>query len=326
MISEHIYYLICHHDCVVVPGWGAFVAQYRSAYIDSATGVIFPPSRLLGFNPAITHNDGMLASSVARRGGITYDAAVTIVAGEVNALRHQFAMDGEVAIPKLGVFRKGEEDVMLFDPFAGTETSSEFLGLTTLDIKTLAEKERQSNISMVEDETESPKNVIYLPISRNIFKIAASIMLLIGIGLVLSTPVIVDDAVYQASISTPVVTAPQPVKLKSTEGLELFVAMPSHDDGVAIVDTTEISTVNVVPVVAEINSAHKYCLVIASLASRELADKYISASGDDSLRLLEQDGKFRVYIATGATFSQATALMHDDAFASKYPDAWVCRR
>lgn len=331
-ISEHIYYLIRHHDCVVVPGWGALVAQYCPATADAVKGVIMPPSRALGFNATIQHNDGMLASSVARRNGIGYDAAVAIVADEVNTMRHQLELDGEVAIPRVGIFRKGEEDVVVFEPFGSAGISSEFLGLEALTVKPLSQL--PSDTEQADDDRK--KDVVYLPISRNIFKIAASLLLIIGLGFMLSTPITVDsDAVY-ASISTPQVSSPKPVQLKPTDGLELIVAIPSHADGVAVVDTvaTECEQPVAVADVTEdagiaslrFDESDGYCLVIASLASRELAEQYMDESGEGSLGLLEKDGKFRVYAATGTTFSQAMSPTRDAAFAAKYPGAWVCRR
>lgn len=334
MISEHIYYLIRHHDCVVIPGWGALVAQYSPARIDAVNGVILPPSRVLGFNGSIAHNDGMLAMSVSRRNGVSYDCAVSAVASEVDALRHQLVADGEVAIPKIGIFKKNNDDTVVFDPFTEMASASEFIGLTAIEVTPIAEKHTVSRKKS--HEHAKRKDVIYLPVSRSIFKIAASLIMLIGLGLVLSTP-IVDDRVSHASISTPVVTMPEPeeVQLKSTDGLELFVAMPLVGDGVAIDEraTAKVIENEDVPVedcagedAVRFEDGDKYCLVIASLASRELADRYMAELDFESLGLLEKDGKYRVYVATGSTFSQAMALMRDSGFAAKYPDAWVCRR
>ncbi len=335
MISEHIGFLIRHHDCVIIPGWGALIAQYCPAKIDEENGVMLPPSRVLGFNGAIAHNDAMLAMSVSRRKGISYDGAVSIVAQEVDALRHQLAADGEVAIPKIGIFKQNSDNAVTFNPFPEMESSSEFIGLTAVDVTPIVER-RNASRKKDQEYTKRKDDVIYLPVSRSIFKIAASLILLIGLGLVLSTP-IVDDKINYASISTPAVTMPEPdeVQLKPTDGLELFVAMPLADDGVAIDEraTKEVIKGGNVPneVCAGENAVRfetedRYCLVIASLASRELADRYMAELDFESLGLLEMDGKYRVYVATGSTFSQAVALMRDSGFASKYPDAWVCRR
>ena len=76
-IVRHIEYLLEHNDCVVVPGFGAFIGNIQSAKEDT-TGQLLPPCRVLGFNNAITHNDGVLANSIMRRDGVSYEKAVSI--------------------------------------------------------------------------------------------------------------------------------------------------------------------------------------------------------------------------------------------------------
>ncbi len=74
-LTAHIEYLLMNHDCVVAPGLGAFLAHETPARYDSESGQFMPPTRSLGFNQALTINDGLLAESVARRCGISLDSA-----------------------------------------------------------------------------------------------------------------------------------------------------------------------------------------------------------------------------------------------------------
>ena len=187
---------------------------------------------------------------------------------------------------------------------------------------------------LVEPEVEiiKRKDVIYVPVSRSLFRIAASLLLLILLGITLSTPVVLDDNASYASISTPKITAPTKVNPISEPAAdaELFIAMPCDPDAVAIADT-----VSVKEYVASVDPTSKswrceendaYCLIVASLASRELAEEYILERNESSLKILESSGKFRIYAATGATATQALEPTKNDTFSSKYPAAWVCRR
>ena len=61
-ITQHIEYLMMYNDCVVIPGWGALIANYASSSVES--GKVARPGRLIGFNSTISHNDGMLATSL----------------------------------------------------------------------------------------------------------------------------------------------------------------------------------------------------------------------------------------------------------------------
>ena len=117
-IIHHIEYLLRRNDCVVVPGFGAFVVQTRAAGIDEAGEMLLPPSRMLSFNGAIDHNDGMLASSIMRKESVSYDKAVDVLASEVKSLKNQLVADKELMFGKLGMFRLSEEGQMVFEPSA----------------------------------------------------------------------------------------------------------------------------------------------------------------------------------------------------------------
>lgn len=318
-INEHIEYLISRHDCVVVPGWGALIAQYQPAQIDVDGGVMQPPVRAISFNRDINHNDGLIATSIMRREKITYDAAVKIINAEVDVMNHQLAIEGEVSIGRIGVFRKSKDENVVFEPFVAKNVYS------WLPIINIEEKREESKYN------HQKEDVVYIPVSRNFFKLAASIVVLIMLGLTLSTPLIVDETqANYASISTPKVVVSDVVNsqfIEPASNSELFIAIPDINDAMAEVDTTKTPTlINDAVYTMRCNDQDAYCLIVASLATRELAEEYISERGDDAMRILECNGKYRIYVATGVTVSQAMKPMQSVVFAEKYPAAWVCRR
>ena len=71
-LSLHIEYLLLRHDCVVVPGIGAFINIYQTPEFDTATGKITPMMREVRFNGAVRSDDGLLANSYARKYQISY--------------------------------------------------------------------------------------------------------------------------------------------------------------------------------------------------------------------------------------------------------------
>ena len=71
-ILPHIEYLIRNNDCVIVPGFGAFISHIVPASLGE-DGLLTAPCRLLGFNEALQHNDGLLANSLMRKSGVSYD-------------------------------------------------------------------------------------------------------------------------------------------------------------------------------------------------------------------------------------------------------------
>lgn len=330
MITEHIEYLIARHDCVVVPGWGAFVAQYKAAAIDAEKGIILPPMRSIGFNNAVNHNDALLASSIMRRQKIGYEAASQIIECEVDAMRHQLDMDKELSIGRIGLFSKGIDNKVTFEPYHSNLTSFGTLGLPTVSLPVSRQKVNDEN-----GNTEKNSDVIYVPVSRNILKIAASLLLLLVLGFTLSTPIVLDQESDFASISPQKVTVADPltpgIVSEPDANAELFIAIPCTEESLTVVDTVSAAATPIAAITDISNQLRcidndPYCLIVASLASRDLAEEYILEHRDASMHILEAGGKYRIYVATGATSAQAMAPTHNIDFAKKYPAAWVCRR
>lgn len=108
-LALHIEYLLLRHDCVIVPGLGAFLAHKSGAKFDESTGMLVPPARLLGFNSELTHNDDLLVESVARRERKTLEASRMQVEKAVTSFLYQLKESGALPVGNLGniVFHTG---------------------------------------------------------------------------------------------------------------------------------------------------------------------------------------------------------------------------
>jgi len=68
-----------------------------------------------------------------------------------------------------------------------------------------------------------------------------------------------------------------------------------------------------------------YCLVVASLASRSDAEEFIKYNEGD-FKILEKDGRFRVYTMTGESYASLYHAATDAGMFTKHPNAWICKR
>lgn len=64
-LKQSIEELLYRYNCVVVPGFGAFLTQTKSAVWQETTNTFYPPSKILSFNEQLTSNDGLLVAYVA---------------------------------------------------------------------------------------------------------------------------------------------------------------------------------------------------------------------------------------------------------------------
>lgn len=75
-LSNYIADLLLKNNCVIVPNFGGFIANYKSAVIDNSKNRIFPPSKNVLFNNALTSNDGLLANYVSQQLDLPYTKSI----------------------------------------------------------------------------------------------------------------------------------------------------------------------------------------------------------------------------------------------------------
>lgn len=209
-IIEHIEYLLTSHDCVVIPGWGALVAQYSDSYYDPTAGCIERPRRKLGFNASVDHNDGLLAQSLVRREGIPYNEAMRFIGQSVSAFRQQLSTGNEVSMGRLGYFHSADGRHIEFTPFHHEQSNDAYFGLRSVHFRTLADEAARAEAAAAAAaafERNAGKHPLW---NRRVAQIAASIAVLLCLTILLTTPIIVNrNQQDYASLNLPSITKPQ---------------------------------------------------------------------------------------------------------------------
>lgn len=314
MISliPHIEYLMMRNDCVVVPGWGALVANHAPAQLNESH--IGKPSRLIGFNPSITHNDGLLATSLTRRHGMSYDKACELIATNVAGFGRQLATGTEVAFGHIGYFKLDENAKMQFVPTMQYNACDEFFGLQQFEFTTLSQADAAGE---------------FAPASRSAFlrksmKAAASIGALIGIGLLLSTPVIVDRQSQSASLNLATVkTKPTTITVKPA------AATTAADNKIAVVDNAVD-----VPAIDEPSAFNEgmpcdengtYYLVINSCKKQHQATTLIKQYGSHGIKAKALHRGNFYHLVVAQSNSKQELFKAKKLLPEKYRKAWVCK-
>ena len=307
-IIEHIEYLVTRHDCVVVPGWGAFIANYNASSYEAEAGVMSRPRRSIGFNASVSHNDGLLAQSMVRREGIDYDEAMKFIADSVTVFRQQLSMDCEVSMGRLGYFRRNEGRFIEFVPFYHANGTDQFFGLNDMVIKDVATLEQDA--ANADDTTTA-----IVPKERNLFirkasRIAASVAVLIGLGVVLTTPMIVNRDHQNLASMALEVSAPKAQQLNVT------VEQGVSSQGISMVETkSRIASVG--------NESGRYYMVIATLRNQhELnAFKKTNPSLVPYMKILKYKNFMCVYIARSDDYNTLMGLRGE--LPERLRDIWI---
>ena len=136
-LERHIEILLLDNDCVVVPDLGGFMAHYSEAHYDDSDQMFLPPSRTLGFNPALKMNDSLLAQSYIEAYDISYPEALKRIEDEVNELRQHIENEGYYELNDIGVLRVNEYGSYEFEPCEAGILTPALYGLSSVEIDPL---------------------------------------------------------------------------------------------------------------------------------------------------------------------------------------------
>lgn len=309
-LASHIEYLLMSHDCVVAPGLGAFLVHETPARYDAEACRFMPPMRSLGFNQAVTINDGLLSESVAKKEGVTLDAARLEVETAIASFRHQLELTGTMPVGNLGDMTL-TDGVLVFEPSDSSGVAMRYMGLAPLDITPIAtDSDTQEAI-----EAEAEARVVKIPVA---LKLAASLIIaVVACGIFISTGKLMNNrqsnfASLDSGLRTNVasvapITSDETISL--SREIELNISVP-----VAAAETAVAASVAPQP--------GRYLLVVGSFPTMKSALRHIN--GDPTLAVMEMDDKFRVYASSASTMKEAT--LKADSLRSAHPTVWVCRR
>ena len=215
LLSLYIGELLFLHNCVIVPNFGAFLAKNRPAQISEDQKKIHPPFKEISFNRQVKNNDGLLASHIASKEGISFDEACNRIANQVHLLQQELTIKRTCVLDGLGVFRITSDTNLMFEASNKINFSRAAFGLQTVvlplqiqnelasfsadvpqyttevfslseDLEKVSnqtplkpEEESQKEIPSLEDTTQKTPKVLYGVFSS--YKVVAA-SLVLGIG------------------------------------------------------------------------------------------------------------------------------------------------
>lgn len=309
MISmiEHIEYLMLSNDCVVVPGFGAFIAQYTSSNNCAQNSTFKSPKRSISFNASINHNDGLLANSIAKKALIPYAEALKQIEKSTTICRQALSDGSEVPFGRLGFFISNAEGHIEFIPFHHELANDDFFGLQSFSFPTLAERNAQVATEETVSETYSEPEINIGRrnwFSHKAVQIAASIVMLVCLTFALSTPIIVDKPTHQlATLNVPTPT------------------MPKHK----VVKTEEISLQKQVEAASEkkeANSNGRYAIIICSLKKQSQVAQYFQENKDiNPANVIKKNGYYMIYFNRGDNYQEL--VKEAKQMPKPYTEFWI---
>ena len=116
MIDRYIKELLFEQDCVVIPDFGGFIANYVSADIHPIRHTFAPPSKNIAFNEMLRLNDGLLASHVAQFERISREEALSKIKDFTSHLREELKQKQKYRLAEIGTLFLNQEQKIQFEP------------------------------------------------------------------------------------------------------------------------------------------------------------------------------------------------------------------
>ncbi len=114
ILSKYISDLLYRYECVIIPDFGGFVTNNKSAEINAFSNTFHPPYKQITFNGHLKNNDGLLANYIASIDRIPYESALNFIKFEVedwfSKLNHQ-----DLDFKNIGTISL-QNDKLLFEP------------------------------------------------------------------------------------------------------------------------------------------------------------------------------------------------------------------
>ncbi len=189
-IDRHIEILLLKHDCVIVPGFGGFVAHHVSAQFDEADRTMLPPKTTVGFNQQLTMNDSLLVQSYIETYDYSYPEALRVINDEVAQLRSMIEEYGHFDINSVGRLSLNKDGNYEFEPIPAGILSPMLYGLSgvsTTDTATFLNKgeaapkikTRTHNIYPIAEERERFVRISTSAIRRGMVACIVILMLMV---------------------------------------------------------------------------------------------------------------------------------------------------
>ncbi len=247
-ISQYIKELLLLNDCVIVPEFGGFVANYKPATIEN--NQFFPPTKEIAFNNKLISNDGLLISYISETEGIDYFSAKQKLDSFVEETILNLEKLRNVYFEGVGYLHYDSRENLLFEPQLKQNLLVESYGLQNFSYEKLYQRQIPKPAFKV--EYHEPVPVIFK--KRQLKKLVIAIPLLIAMALI-------------------------PMKhtneYLSKSDMGMWETLTQSTPAVPVQVQESSSTENTTPFVTTETEQFRYFIIGGSFKSEENANKYI---------------------------------------------------
>ena len=182
-METYISDLLYRHDCVIIPGLGGLITNYRSAQIHPVSHTLRPPSKSIRFNVNLQEDDGLLANYVSSCESISFASAQSKIERFVFSIQNDLEHKKEARLPKIGILSVDLNGIISFEPDLKVNYLTNTFGLEAIQSPAILRKSKGIDVS--QQIYQGAKTIQAQKTSFN-WKVAAVLIPLIGLSTYIS--------------------------------------------------------------------------------------------------------------------------------------------
>ncbi len=357
-LAQHIETLLLENDCVIVPGFGGFVAHYSPATRIKEENIFLPPTRTIGFNPQLKLNDGVLVQSYMSAYDTSFADASRIVEKEVNEFIGLLHEEGKAHLDNIGEIHYNVYGNYEFIPYDSKITTPSLYGLDFFEMQELSVLQQKEKV-WVPTHLEKEKKTFEISINRAYLRNAAAMIAAIVLFFAFSTPVentdvqknnyaqLLPSELFEQIEKQSVAVTPVYVKSEAMQQAKKLSASSTKASStkkhtadkvktskpIAVKEVkvakqgTSATTAATAPAVKSQKSVnHPFHIIVAggiSLKDAEAIATQLKSKGFANAKALNIDGKVRVSISSFDNRNEATKQLLELRKNETYKNAWL---
>jgi len=344
-ISEYIGQLLFCHDCVIVPDFGGFIANYKPAGFIPDSHIFLPPAKDVVFNCNISTNDGLLINYISNCEGINYSDAYIKIVNFVNLVKTDLNNGKSVVFKGIGTFIKQSENV-IFTPDNTINRLIESFGLPILQMPIGADEVSEPIFFIPASENGSivRKALIAIPVVL-VFALLPLKMSKIPVSINTLTNFYNQTTSHQNLLNNPSSLSDVIDKLTETEyALYYSEPQPKKEKSETKIETDSVNTSTLIPVKEAITETKpdkdfkpeiisfaqpnkKYFIIIGSFVEMRRVNIFCNElkSKKFTPQVVKRDGKLRIAVSSYGESAEANKALLE--FRQKHPEypVWLLR-
>ncbi|MDR0891735.1 MAG: SPOR domain-containing protein [Mediterranea sp.] len=325
-LARHIETLLLENDCVIVPGFGGFIAHYLPATHVEEENLFLPPTRVIGFNPQLKLNDGVLAQSYMSAYATSFADAnhrIDKAVDELIALLHR---EGKASLENIGEIHYDIHGNYAFGAYENKLTTPSLYGLDAFEMKELSALPQRTadTAAPIHSRPTRQKRTYEIRINRTLLR--GTVAAVAAILLFFAFPTRIQNTQIEPHSYAQLLpgelfatTQPQQKKVESATQPEKAEQAEVEYPRPQISRPQPVQATQVV-------APKPYHIIVAAGIGKQKAEALASqlqAAGHDEAQVLQSETKIRVAIRSFADRDEAIKALMELRKQADFQSAWL---